>query len=272
MDTATGSEAEMPLLVRDDDGVRTLTMNRPSKRNALNEALVVGLRDALRDAAEASTVRVVVLTGAGGAFCSGADLSDPAWPDLHPAERMRRMSKLVLELHELPKPVIAKVGGDAVGAGANLALGCDIIIASEGARFSEIFVQRGLSLDYGGSWLLPRIVGLHRAKELALTGAIIDAAEAKSLGLFNHVVPDGELDTVVDGMAERLVQGAPMALAMTKSLLNGSHSMTMAQALEREAAAQVVNYSTKDPREALAAFLEKRSARFTGESSLPPRK
>ncbi len=157
-----------------------------------------------------------------GAFCSGADLwaAGPTRrgtpPDLHHAPRGRRG----LALHRIPQPTIAKVGGVAAGAGCNLALGCDLIVASDDARFSEIFARRGLSLDFGGSWLLPRLIGLHRAKEMALFADIMSAKEAEALGLVNRVVPAGELDAFVDDWAPRLAQGPPVALAQTKRLLN----------------------------------------------------
>jgi 2-(1,2-epoxy-1,2-dihydrophenyl)acetyl-CoA isomerase len=169
-----------------------------------------------------------------------------------------------LALHRLPKPTIAKVDGIAAGAGCNMALGCDLIVASEEARFSEIFARRGLSIDFGGSWLLPRLVGLHRAKELALLADIISAKEALELGLVNRVVPGVDLDGFVDAWARQLAAGPPIALAMTKSLLNQSFEVSMAHALEEEGRSQVVNFSTADTAEALAAFMEKREPRFQG--------
>jgi enoyl-CoA hydratase/carnithine racemase len=146
----------------------------------------------------------------------------------------------------------------------NLALSCDLIAASDDARFSEIFAKRGLSLDFGGSWLLPRLIGLHRAKELALLAEIIDAGRAAELGLVNRVVADGELDALVDDWATRLAGGPPIALAMSKRMLNNSFSVTLEEALEDEGLSQTVNFATKDTPEAIAAFMQKRDPEFHG--------
>jgi len=156
------------------------------------------------------------------------------------------------------------VRGVAVGAGANLAFGCDLVAASDNARFSEIFSRRGLSLDFGGSWVLPRRVPLHIAKELAFFGDILSAAEAQSYGLVNRVVPDDELDAFVDAWAARLVASPPIALAQTKRMLNNAMNVTMEEALDDESAAQTVNFGTKDTMEAITAFMEKREPKFIG--------
>jgi 2-(1,2-epoxy-1,2-dihydrophenyl)acetyl-CoA isomerase len=177
---------------------------------------------------------------------------------------MRRIGSTALALHQLAKPTIAKVNGVAAGAGANLAFGCDLIVASSEARFSEIFARRGMSLDFGGSWLLPRLIGLHKAKELAFFADVIGADEAAALGLVNRVVPADELDAFVDAWARRLAAGPPAALSMTKTMLNHSLMVSMAQALEDEARSQNVNFGTEDFREAISAFLEKREPGFTG--------
>ena len=147
---------------------------------------------------------------------------------------MRHVGDVALALHRLPQPTIAKVNSVAVGAGCNLALGCDLIVASDEARFSEIFARRGLSIDFGGSWLVPRLIGLHKAKELALFADIISAKEAEAMGLVNRVVPAGQLDAFVADWAHRLAQGPPIALAQTKRLLNDSFDVTLDEALERE--------------------------------------
>lgn len=145
-----------------------------------------------------------------------------------------------------------------------MALGCDLVVASDNARFSEIFARRGLSVDFGGSWLLPRIVGMHRAKELALFADIIGAAEAERIGLVNRVVLDAEIDEFVAGWAERLAAGPPIALAMTKRMLDNALQVTMEQALDDEGVAQTVNFGTADTREAIRAFVEKREPKFEG--------
>lgn len=246
-----------------DAGIVTVTMNRPERKNALNAAMWNELLATFHEIAATPADRVVVLTGAGGAFCSGQDLGDRG-TDLSAFHSMKHVTDVVLSLHRIPQPVIAKIGGVAAGAGLNLALGCDLIVASDTARFSEIFARRGLSIDGGGSWLLPRLVGLHKAKELALLADIITAAEAERIGIVNKVVPAAELDAAVDDWARRLAAGPPIALAQTKELLNASAGRSMAEALDAEGMAQAYNFSTKDTAEAMVAFMEKREPRFTG--------
>ena len=252
------------ILIDRSDGVVTLTLNRPQRKNAVTGQMWGQLADSFSEIARSPEDRVVVITGAGGAFCSGADLS--AIDDISGGglARMRGVSAAAQALHDLPQPTIAKVGGIAAGAGANLALGCDLIVASDGARFSEIFSARGLSLDFGGSWLLPRLVGLHKAKELALFAEILSAKEAEELGLVNRVVPAGDLDGFVDEWAARLAAGPPIALSMTKRMLNNSLTSTLAESLEAESVSQVVNFGTQDLVEAMRAFAEKRAPNFKG--------
>ncbi|MFF0041394.1 enoyl-CoA hydratase/isomerase family protein [Streptomyces mirabilis] len=253
-----------PVLLSDDSGgVRTLTLNRPHRRNAIDEELWHALRDALTDAGNDRSVRALVLTGAGGAFCSGADISGGV-STAHPMYRMRTLSEVTLLLHELPVPTVARVSGVAVGAGWNLALGCDLVVATPQARFSQIFARRGLSLDCGGSWLLPRLVGLQQAKRLALLAETIDAEEARSLNLVTWVVRAEEIDDFVARLAARLVAGAPVALAQNKALLNEGADRTLRDALANEARAQAVNFATADVPEAYSAFKEKRAPLFTG--------
>ena len=250
-----------------DDGVVTITMNRPEKKNAACGVMWEELRESFRLIAILNNHRAVIITGAGGAFCSGADLWGDGPDDgrnRHGLSNMDTISDLALALHRMPMPVIAKVRGVAAGAGMNLALGCDLIVASENARFSEIFAKRGLSIDFGGSWVLPRLIGMHKAKELALFADIIDAQEAKELGLVNRVVADDQLDEFVANWARRLAAGPPIALAQTKRLLTNSFSMTMAGALDAEAAAQTINFTTKDTAEAIRSFVEKREPKFEG--------
>ena len=247
-------------------GIVTITLNRPAKKNAANAQMWNELLETFRDIASNSDDRVVVLTGAGGEFCAGADLTGggTGGPNNHQLAQMRHIGDVALALHRLPIPTIAKVRGVAVGAGCNMALGCDLVVASENARFSEIFARRGLSIDFGGSWVLPRIVGMHRAKELALFADIIDAAEAERIGLVNRVVPDSEIDEFVDGWASRLSAGPPIALAMTKRMLDNSMALTLEQALDDEGVAQSLNFSTADTMEAMRAFVEKREPKFEG--------
>ena len=255
---------ETMLVDRAPNGVVTLTLNRPERKNAMNAAMFNELLTVFREVDVSSTDRVLVITGAGDAFCSGADLSDRGSDPRHSLSRLHWVADIALALHRIPKPVIAKVNGVAVGAGMNLALACDLIVASDTARFSEIFARRGLSIDFGGSWLLPRLIGMHRAKELALFADIISAKEAAELGLVNRVLPPGELDAFVNDWANRLAAGPPIALALTKRLLTNSFNVTMDEALEAEGMAQSVNTATEDTAEAIRAFLEKRDPKFKG--------
>lgn len=254
--------AEETLLTSRDGAVLTLTLNRPERKNAINADLWAALRENLTEAARDPGVRAVVLTGAGGAFSAGADLSDGVTRG-HPIDRMREVNEIALLLHELPVPSVAKVDGVAVGAGWNLALGCDLVVATPRARFSQIFARRGLSLDFGGSWLLPRLVGLQQAKRLALLAEMIDAAEAQRLGLVTWVIE--EIDGFVADLARRLAAGPPVALAQSKALLNEGADHTMREALAAEARAQTVNLATADAPAAFAAFRDKTEPTFTGE-------
>lgn len=248
------------------DAIATVTINRPHRKNAVTGDMWAQLADTFRSLSVDADVRCVILTGAGGEFCSGADLAarEGSGRPVHQLVAMRSVNDAALALHRMPQPTIAKVRGVAVGAGCNMALGCDLVVASENARFSEIFAKRGLSVDFGGTWLLPRRVGLHRAKELALFGDIISAADASEMGLVNRVLPDGELDAFVDGWARRLAAGPPIALALTKRMLNNAMNVTMEEALDDEGAAQTVNFGTKDTIEAMSAFTEKREPKFKG--------
>src|SRR5437763_10837735 len=252
------------LVVERQDGVVTVTMNRPEKKNAVTGTMTDELTSVFRDVARSPEDRVLVLTGAGGDFSSGADLTDSSALTGSGLFYMRRVGELALALHAVPQPTIAKVPGVAAGMSVNLAFGCDLVLASDTARFSEIFARRGLALDCGGSWLLPRRVGLHKAKELAFFADVISAADALEMGLINRVVPAGELDKVVDEWAVRLASGPPLALSMIKSQLDAGLSSSLEEALEREAVSQSVNFTTADTAEAMAAFVQKRDPKYTG--------
>jgi len=257
------SNSQAPVLLSSDhDGVRTLTLNRPERKNAINPQLWEELADALRAAAREPDLRALVITGAGGAFCSGADISTAE--DIHPQHKLRRLTDVALALHELATPTVAKVTGVAVGAGWNLALGCDFVVATPESRFCQIFSKRGLSVDLGGSWLLPKLVGLQQAKRLVLLAEMIEAAEAHSLGLVTWVKPAEEIDSFVDELTGQLAAGPPFALAQSKALLNDGANATLREALANEARAQPGNFATADSTEAYAAFAEKRPASFTG--------
>lgn len=256
------------LIVERGDGVVHVTMNRPHRKNAMDATMIRELRQTFEEVERTPADRVMVLTGAGGAFCSGADLgsgASPATDASQPAlSRMRRLGDLALALHYISKPTIAKVDGVAVGAGLGLALGCDLVVASEHARLSFIFPLRGLSLDNGTSWLLPRLVGSAKAKELAFFGEMLSAYDAERYGLVNRIVPEDDLDDLVGQWALRLANGPTLALSLSKRLLDDAFVSSFAEAVESEARAQCVNFPSADTAEALAAFSEKREPRFIG--------
>jgi 2-(1,2-epoxy-1,2-dihydrophenyl)acetyl-CoA isomerase len=327
-----------PVLVERDGGIVTAVLNRPHKKNAVDAAMTRRLRAVIEEVQANPADRVLVLTGAGGDFSSGADLTtggdegprraaeggsadaanDPA---NHPAARAaardatgdatgdangevageatgeeteqsgestqsgapRRaafasvrvgsglrlvrstLGDLALALHRLPKPTIAKVRGVAAGMGASLAFGCDLILAADDARFGQVFIRRGLALDTGASWLLPRLIGLHKAKELAFFGDMISAEEAAEIGIVNRVVAAADLDDLTDRWARRLAAQAPIALSLTKMALNTSSSRSMAEALEHEALAQNVCFQSRDLQESMQAFVERRDPVYRGE-------
>lgn len=255
------------LIVEKDGNVVTVTLNRPEARNALDLVMRRELVTALDDIEADESSRVVVLTGAGGHFCAGGDVksmrdSQGAQTAADGRARVVALNRLVMRLVEFPRPVIAMVDGFAVGAGCNLALGCDFIVASDRARFGEVFAKIGLVPDGGGSWLLPRLVGLGRAKELIFTADIIDAPEAARIGLVNRVVPSPELHNATLALAERIAQGPPKALAMAKHMVNRAASTDLAAALDVEAFSQGIASAGAEHREGLAAFFEKRRPSF----------
>lgn len=250
------------------DAVATVMLNRPEKRNAVNLTMFRELDDAFRKIAEEREIRAFVLRGAGDHFCSGADLSSVEGVPRSPAEFLARMNEIHGIMRRIvfcPKPGIAAVRGYAAGGGANLALACDLVVMAEDAKFAELFVKRGLVVDMSGTFTLPRAIGLHRAKELALLGDPIDAARAYELGIANRVVALDELDTAVKDLASRLAAGPPITIALMKRALNESFSKTFDEVLDQESYNQSILFSTKDLQEAIAAFFEKREPRFTGE-------
>jgi len=250
------------LVERSDNGVVTATLNRPHRKNAIVFSMWEELRRIFQEVSQTDSDRVLIITGSGDAFCAGADLGKEML-DSHPLNSMHPVNSAALALHDVTIPTIAKVNGVAVGAGMNLALGCDLIVAGESARFSQIFARRALSVDFGGTWLLPRLIGVHKAKELALFGDIISAQDAERMGVVNRVVADHELDKFVDDWAERLAAGPPLALQMTKKMLSNAFSQSLSEALDAEAASQTVNFGTKDTQEGITAFV------FSGAVSSP---
>ena len=263
--TAPTAPTPETLIVERRNGVVTVTMHRIERKTAANGVMLHELQGIFTEIEHTPEDRAMVLTGAGGSFCTGADLADPEGPATFASlSGMRGLGDVALALHRLTKPTIAKVDGHAVGAGLSLALGCDLIVCSDQAKLSMIFARRGLSLDNGASWLLPRLVGLAKAKEIALFGGMWSGEEALALGLINRVVPVDELDAFVDEWATTLAAGPTIALSLIKTMLNASAQSSMEQALENEARCQAVNLASRDTREALNAFFERREPTFTG--------
>jgi 2-(1,2-epoxy-1,2-dihydrophenyl)acetyl-CoA isomerase len=251
--------------VRDEGPVRWLTIDNPARRNAIPFGSWSDLAACFDDFAS-SEARVLVVAGAEEDFCSGADVGSgmTAGSSTDAYAAMAEVGAAAAALHRVPKPTIAAVDGVAVGAGMNLALGCDIVIASDRARFSEIFVKRGLTLDFGGTWLLPRLVGLARAKELALTGRIIGATEALAYGMIAGVVPPEELVSTAATVAAEIAAGAPLAQRFAKQGIDRSFEMSFDEALAYEQKAQTVLFNSEDLIEGVTSFIEKRPPEFKG--------
>jgi 2-(1,2-epoxy-1,2-dihydrophenyl)acetyl-CoA isomerase len=258
---------ETTVLVDLTDGIAWVTLNRPEARNALSLEMRQALEQALRGLSETAEVRVLVLGGAGEHFCAGGDvkLMATSRPTADEAEaRVLGLNRAVRLLAEFRTPTLAMVDGFAVGAGCNLAIACDLVVAADRARFGQVFARLGLVPDAGGTWLLPRRVGLGKAKELVFTAEVIDAGEALRIGLVDRVVPSAELEARTRELAERLRAGPPQALAAAKSLLNRSLAVDLGVSLEWEAMTQGRLMQSEDFREGLAAFLERRAPRFRG--------
>jgi 2-(1,2-epoxy-1,2-dihydrophenyl)acetyl-CoA isomerase len=258
----------MPALRVDvGDAIATITLDRPDALNSLTVPLKGELLQAFRDVGRDPAVRVVILTGAGRAFCAGQDLRERLEPDAAPlaTEIRERYNPIILAMRRLEKPIIGAINGIAAGAGASLAFACDIRIAAEEASFLLAFGRVGLIPDSGATWFLPRLVGPAKAAELAFMGEPLTAAEAERFGLVAKVVPAAELMAAVRGMATKLAASAPRSLALTKRALNRAAESTLEQALEYEAWLQAIAGATADHAEGIAAFLEKRPPRFTGE-------
>jgi enoyl-CoA hydratase/carnithine racemase len=259
------------LRVERDGHVTTVTIDRPDAKNACTGDMWVAIGAAFHDLAY-SGARAIVLTGAGGNFCAGADLSGSgggggggggARPG-NQLDAMRVLGEVVLAVHDCPVPVVAKVDGICVGAGLGLALAADMTWCTDRVRFSAIFAKRGLSLDFGTSWLLRQRIGVHLAKELAFTAEMVNGERALALGFVNGVAPAVELDATVDTVVATIAAGPPIALSMTKRELDNAASGSLAQALEAEALAQNVNVATEDMGEAMTAYLERRTPDFRG--------
>src|SRR5882724_2894390 len=252
------------------EGIALLVMNRPERLNSLNSELAVGLNEALGRAAENRDIRVVVITGAGRAFCAGGDLAligkgrqSGNVAGLEPV--LRAGMQIVLKMRTMPQPVIAAVNGAAAGAGMNIALAADIRIAAEEATFGQNFAKVGLYPDYGGTFFLPELVGPSKAAELFYTGDMIDARTAERLGLVNRVVPGAQLEAEVRSFAQKLAQGPGLAIRAAKKALFGSKRAELERALDEEVRNQLVCFQSEDCAEGITAFFEKRAPKFQGK-------
>ncbi len=251
------------ILRRDDGAMRTLTLNRPAALNSFTGAMQRRLRAELDAAAGDSQVRCLVITGAGRGFCAGQDLNDPELSEGVGVVVDRHYLPLAQTIRQFPVPVLAMVNGVAAGAGANLALGCDMVIAARSASFIQAFSKIALVPDCGGSWLLPRLVGRARAIGLALTGDKLGAEEAERMGLIWRCVDDAALAGEVQALAQRLAAMPARALALTRQAMDAATTMDWATALQREAALQGELGAAHDFQEGVQAFLNKRAPQFT---------
>ncbi|MFF4254235.1 enoyl-CoA hydratase/isomerase family protein [Streptomyces sp. NPDC001663] len=252
-----------------DGQVSYITLNRPEALNAITPEQREYVIRLLAEASADPGVRAVVLTGTGRGFCAGADLRGGSGGGERAAGDVARMlrlgaQRLTAAVLDCEKPVIAAVNGTAAGLGAHLALACDLVLAAESAKFIEVFVRRGLVPDGGGAYLLPRLVGPQRAKELMFFGDALSASDAERLGLVNRVAPDAELDKTAREWAQRLAAGPTRALALTKQLVNASLDSDRATAFAAEAAAQEINMTTEDAQEGVRSFVERRSPEYKG--------
>ncbi len=257
------------LIVRLEEHICWVTLNRPEQRNAVNAQMRDELLQVLSDAQMSPDVRAVVLGGGGKGFCTGADLSGPraVGPSGPGATRLimkASSQRLIRTLWELEKPTLAVVHGVAAGLGAHLAFACDLVLASTEARFIEVFVRRGLAVDAGGAFLLPRLVGVRRAKELVFFGDDLHAEEAARWGLVNRVLPPEQLEATAREWAQRLANGPTVALAMSKRLLNRSLESDLDTALEEEGLAQCIVAQSEDIQEGVRSFFERRPPNFRG--------
>ncbi len=256
------------VLTTDEARVRWITLNRPETRNALTTQVNDAVRAAIESAPDAGA-RVVVLTGAGGAFSSGLDLRVAAEEGMDPStieSRMRiHFHGLIRAVRACPLPTIAVVDGPAAGFGCDLALACDLRLVSDRARFGEIFVKRGLMPDGGGTWMLPRLIGLGRALELMFTGDMVDAAEAHRIGLANRIFPAQQLEPAAWDFARTLAAGPPLVHRAVKTAVAAAGHSTLDEALEGEVRGQLKLLASADFQEGIAAFLEKRQPAFKGE-------
>jgi 2-(1,2-epoxy-1,2-dihydrophenyl)acetyl-CoA isomerase len=254
------------------DGVATITLNRPEKLNAFNDELTFAIQDALKESEKDPSIRCLIITGAGRGFCSGQDLQARTFSDSQPAEKLslgdsirRRYNPIITKIRRIEKPVIAAVNGVAAGAGASLALACDLRIAAESAVFIQSFSKIGLVPDSGSTFLLPRIIGVTRALELMLTAEKMDSEEALRLGLVNKVVKQESLMKEAETLAIRLANGPTKAFGLTKRAVNKAIFPDLEELLEYEACVQEIAGRTQDFVEGVKAFTEKRQPAYSGK-------
>ncbi len=257
----------MSVVISKESGIGTIRLNRPEKYNSINKDTALTFQKALDDFSVDDHVRCVVITGTGKAFCAGQDLGEVVDPKGPPLDEIvaNHYNPIVMRLRNIQKPVIAKVNGVAAGAGANIALACDIVIASERASFIQAFSKIGLIPDSGGTFFLPRLVGPVRATALMMLGDKISAVDAQAMGMIYQCAPDDELDSTVEKIASKLAKMPTKALGYTKKLIDMSWSNDLEKQLSMEHHYQVKSSQTHDYREGVAAFLEKRKPDFKGE-------
>ncbi|WP_209122999.1 enoyl-CoA hydratase/isomerase family protein [Alkalihalobacillus sp. BA299] len=254
------------LLTHIESGVMRLTLNRPEALNAFSPEMITGLMDSIKEAKENQDVKVIVINGAGRAFSSGGDVKTMGKASgVEVYEHIGKLNDLILEIQSLEKPVVAAVHGFAAGAGFNLALACDLIVAADDSKFVLSFAQVGLISDGGGLYFLPKVLGPYRAKELLFSAKPIEAKKAKEWGIVNEIVPLEELEATLEVFANQLANGPTRAIGLMKKIVDEAATMTLEDILKREQITQTLMVTTDDHLEGVQAFVEKRKAKFTGK-------
>jgi enoyl-CoA hydratase/carnithine racemase len=259
------------LLLEKNEGIAVLTLNRPERMNALNPKMSEELAQALQEVNQDDEARVLVVTGAGKAFCTGADVGGMSAEERKPkgAEEIRRgfrnIQAIILGLHRLEKPTIAMINGAAVGGGFDLACSCDLRTGSEHARFMVAFTRIGLFPGWGGTWLYPRIIGVPKAAEMLFTGDFMEAKEAERYGLLNRLIPAADLEKETMSLARRIADGPPIAIRLAKMQLYKGLDMDLETALQVAAACETITLTSEDHKEGVAAFREKRRPQYKGK-------